>query len=851
MTMSDLETKQQGIRFEPVLEGAAKRTPPPTPFLDTPSAKLPGFWILVLGVILPAAVIVIEAGWRLCAENFFDPMPTIWHSLAIAFVPTTNLILWLRLRNRDLDAAATPRALTWLAFANGAAISIAAFYALIFAPLAPVAVLAIVFYGMGLLPLAPLASLVAAARLRHCFNKTQAFNKTEAAQPVRRPFFAGLVAGLALLLALDIPAAATRLGLQWATSTEPTQRQRGVSLLRTFGDDDLLLRLCYDAVGRPAGLLSALIMFGGNGFLDPQRRQLASSTAEVREIYYRVNGVPFNTRPAPFEKGKWARMGDFQFDADHGGTDVGGRIKGLSLVSSRMDGSVSGDDAVGYLEWTVEFRNTSPLDREARLQLALPPGGVVSRATLWVNGEEREAAYGGRAEVRAAYQKVAVQQRRDPLLVTTKGADRVLAQAFPVPRNGGTIKFKLGISAPLTLSSPEKAHLTLPAIVDRNFSFAADARHGVWIESKRPLSIATVGLSAQQVDPQRYRISGDISDRDLARNRPSLLVERAGQAGPLVAQLGDGDRVIQEIVTQRPDGASTLMLVVDGSARLKGSLSQLIMALDAIPPTAKVGLIVASEPIQSVAVAPWSPAQKQKLIQLLRGTSFAGGQDNAPALAEALRALEAEPKAKLLWVHGPQPMSFRGSAALLEQTALRLARVPETTLYSVEPGPNEVLPDTPWGWRARLLPKTATPSADLATYFARELGDAPVTTVRRGPTSPVDGLTPAAAKGSDHIARLWARDRVLELMSADAKTNRPAALALAVQHRLITPISGAVVLEAQQQYDEARLTPVSQATVPTVPEPHEWALLLMACAAMIWLMRRRREDVSPGFGAAA
>ena len=161
-----------------------------------------------------------------------------------------------------------------------------------------------------------------------------------------------------------------------------------------------------------------------------------------------------------------------------------------------------------------------------------------------MNGEEREAAYGGRAEVRAAYQKVAVQQRRDPLLVTTKGADRVLAQAFPVPRNGGTIKFKLGITAPLTLSSPEKGHLTLPAIVDRNFSFAADARHGVWIESKRPLSIATAGLSAQQVDPQRYRISGDISDRDLARTRPSLLVERAGQTGPLVAQLGDGDRVI-------------------------------------------------------------------------------------------------------------------------------------------------------------------------------------------------------------------------------------------------------------------------------------------------------------------
>ena len=172
--------------------------------------------------------------------------------------------------------------------------------------------------------------------------------------------------------------------------------------------------------------------------------------------------------------GNWSRFADFQFDTDHGGTQVGGRLKGLDIVSSRIDGSISGDDAVAYLEWTVEFRNSGLIDREARLQLALPPGGVVSRATLWVNGEEREAAYGGRGEVRAAYQRVAVQQRRDPLLVTTKGADRVLAQAFPVPRNGGTIKFKLGITRRSKSTAPRKARLVLPAIVDRNFSFAPD-----------------------------------------------------------------------------------------------------------------------------------------------------------------------------------------------------------------------------------------------------------------------------------------------------------------------------------------------------------------------------------------
>jgi len=77
-------------------------------------------------------------------------------------------------------------------------------------------------------------------------------------------------------------------------------------------------------------------------------------------------------------------------------------------------------------------------------------------------------------------------------------------------------------------------------------------------------------------------------------------------------------------------------------------------------------------------------------------------------------------------------------------------------------------------------------------------------------------------------------------MRANPTANRAAAVALASQYRLVTPVSGAVVLETKQQYDESRLTPVSQATVPTVPEPHEWALLVIACAGLMWWTWRHR-----------
>ena len=578
-------------------------------------------------------------------------------------------------------------------------------------------------------------------------------------------------------------------------------------------------------------------MFGDDLWAEPRRRTIALNPADAREIYYRVHGVPFNAKPAPTDKRNNSRLADFQLDDDHGGTQVGGRLKGLHLVSSRIDGSISGDDAVAYLEWTVEFRNSAANDLETRLQLALPPGGMVSRATLWVNGEEREAAYGGRGEVRAAYQRVAVQQRRDPLLVTTKGADRVLAQAFPVPRNGGTIKFKLGISAPLEIIDVAHARLTLPALVDRNFSFASHSSHSVWIESRQVLTASALDLTASRIDGRLSRLTGAISDRELARTRRTITVERNPNAGARAARIGEGELIVQDLVRSDPPAAPVLMLVVDGSARLADAAEKLIAALDAMPPNARVGAIIAAEPMQRVALAPWSDSQKRAMAQLLRSASFVGGQDNAPALAEALGKLEAEPKATLLWVHGPQPVSFRESATRLEQAAARLSRLPNVILYAVEPGPNELLPDAPWAWTARSLPQTGMVDADLVGFFQRALGPAERLAARRAPSEAAEGLS----TGSAHIARLWAGERVLELMRADPTGNRSAAVALASRYRLVTPVSGAVVLETQQQYEESRLTPVSSATVPTAPEPHEWALALIACAALLWMVWRHRR----------
>ena len=92
-----------------------------------------------------------------------------------------------------------------------------------------------------------------------------------------------------------------------------------------------------------------------------------------------------------------------------------------------------------------------------------------------------------------------------------------------------------------------------------------------------------------------------------------------------------------------------------------------------------------------------------------------------------------------------------------------------------------------------------------------------------------------AVKAADrHVARLWGREEIERLRAIP--TQWLDAEKLAVQLQLVTPVSGAVVLETQEQYDRHGLKPVDPATVPVVPEPGTVALLLMGAG---WFGSRR------------
>lgn len=794
-----------------VRETPANSTPRFSSETPTDKKARPGILMLLFAVLLPLGTLIFELITGASAGALFDPLPN-WLCVAlVALVPAANFLVWRAARSADQRQVAL---LGWL---NGAAIGVAAYYALMYLPFTPFAGIGIIWFGLGLIPLSPLICLMLTPVLRRRYCENTGLEKLPGA-------LRGFAVAFGLLALMQLQAALTHHGLAQATSEDTAARNSGVQLLRRFGDEEMLLRACYWPARREENFDLVALMFGGGKWIN---------TEQAREVYYRVTGRPFNAVPPPAmftRAGRWTMMEEeFTWDDGLGGQAVAGRVKGLSLLSSRMDAITEPDAALAYCEWTMEFNNVSAQQREARAQIALPPGAVVSRLTLWINGEEREAAFGGRAQVRQAYQEVAVVRRRDPVLVTTSGPDRVLMQCFPVPANGGVMKIRVGITAPLLLEAPDRGRFLWPRFIERNFRVAEDFKHSLWIESPMSLACAEQAATLPHSTSNQFAVRLALTEARLANGPAPVMAQRAAEAETVIAPVdAEGHVIRQTIRAVAATPARRVVLVFDGSAGMKPHLAELADALAELPPETEITALLAErESVTELLSTRKNSAQTMdELRRRLRNAHFGGGQDNVPALETGWDIAAAGEGGVLLWIHAPQPVLL-SSADGLRQRFERTAAPPRFYELQVSPGPDRVVEKLD-GLSVENIARSGTLKTDLADFTAQWSGKTTrLKQVReRIKTEPGSATARSVSK---HVERLWARDEVRRL--AKARQTEDATM-LAAKEQLVTPVSGAVVLETMQQFAQHGLTPADPTTVPAVPEPGTWALMAVGVLAL-------------------
>ncbi len=634
-----------------------------------------------------------------------------------------------------------------------------------------------------------------------------------------------------VLAALEGPALWTRANLS-AALADGEGSAAAISRLRVFHSERALLKACYEgnrgtAMGTDISgwILSSwripAMLLGGSGFQ-------ALDSEKARDVFFRVTGKPFNSvKPPKTARGNpvMGRRADpleeMEFDGYVGGDAVAVRLKNLDLAESRFDGHVDGVARIGYGEWTMVFRNGSNAVKEARCQVKLPRDGRVSRLTLWVNGEAREAAFSTVSKVKAAYKAVAVVQRRDPVLVNMVGPDTVMVQCFPVPAHG-EMKIRFGVTAPL-----DGLRWEMPRIVERNFGLSDGLQHALWWQGDCAFGLTGAGkdLTSNQ-DGDGHALPVTLASAAVMNPGIALC------AGPLPGEpevVWCEDRfakpaerfLIREPITVTRPASPQAVVVIDGSSSLAAAKGWITKAIGSAP-AGEWLLVLADDQARRV-----NPSE-------LESYHFSGGRDNEPALREGIR-LAKETGGPIIWIHGPQAVRLAQSEALLQ--LLERGTV-HPVIHEVEAvaGPNRLAEAIYRTGCLRRGPSLVKPEED----FLRFLKD--LRLERRESAwnwkRAASAANLAGKQVSDQLARCWAAGAV---ENPAVSMDDAARAELAARYQLVTPFSGAVVLETQAQYDQYGLTPADgDATphIPNVPEPSTSLLVMLAAAAAP--LRRKR-----------
>lgn len=782
----------------------------------------PNRFAFFAGVVMPTLSITLEATTHICAGIFFDPIPTIWHLMLVIFVPLAQLQVWFAIRRVAADRLALAGSL------NAAVIGISFFYSIVYLPLLPMSALALLV-GVGLLPLAPYLSLIAALIMRRQLKKI-------AAKTPRRSFAIkkrGLLAGLALTTIaiglIELPTTLTMIGLQMATSRSPQMQRKGIRFLRDFGNKQAMLRSCFGQSRYATNLIASAFTIHN-----------PVTPSDAQKIYYRVTGEAIDPSLQPeFTGTRLTPRETIGFDRNQGGLEVGsGKLEGLSLADSKLNASVDADGGVGYMEWTLVFQNDSNQQREARAEVQLPPGAVVSRLTLWVSGEEREAAFAGRSQVRQAYQQVAIRQRRDPVLVTTSGRDRILVQCFPVPPDLGQMKIRVGITIPLVLQDQTHAKLIFPHFIGKNFSVPDEFRHFVWVTGKAPMWPNNSTLITRLVEDDS-NVSGAMKDEELSEPLSSITLERHGEKEMWSEDpFNPGFIITQSVVEQTPAHLNRIVLVVDTSGAMESYVQQVQNAIKSLPADFDVKLLLADKDIPapgSIALTNLYGQNSKSIHWTLNDATFAGGADNGPALLGAWELAAQKPgNNAIVWIHRPQRMLLSPVDELRQKWEQRPYG---PKLYSVQigNGADEIEKKLDGLDEIKGVPRTGLLQTDLQVLFAQLTGEVKTLEYVRSSMKPDHPEVFRPGATSNHLARLWANDEVARILAPHDASLTDEAIMLAARYQLVTSVTGAVVLETKEQYRANGLEPVNPGTVPTIPEPEMAVLLLIAGAFMIWI----------------
>ncbi len=493
----------------------------------------------------------------------------------------------------------------------------------------------------------------------------------------------------------------------------------------------------------------------------------------------------------PFRDDRSADLSGFSNDYLHRHV-VGAMIPELSLVRSGMDGAVNPDSLSSTISWTFVFKNTAYEDKEARAELSLPPGAVISNVTVWQDGQPVSASFAASGKVPTTGNWTDV-GHTTPAVVSDLGRGRTLLHCYPVKAQD-ELKVRLTMIMPLKLDLATEATLALPRFIDTNFSVKGE--HQVRLRSPERLSLKLDGLKETQSPTKEKVLSGNLKNEELSGLGLSVTATRKPTFEPIaVKDPHTPSRYIVQTIKQMPVKLPNhLIVVLDGSQNVKTDLADIKEGLSSLPANVTSSLIVATDAsprlqeLQSLATG--LPTLDQKV--------FDGGQDNLQAVVKAASTAGETKNGAVLWIHGPQPTLNKELYVMAPYT--QTPAFYELSLDNSVTDGNEFFKNHREIGPFSPVPRNGSIKHDLKRFVSKWQPGGIEYVVKLEETISAPKNTIGSAQQAVELACLSAKEQSQSLI---AQGNYHKAAEIAVLHKLVTPVSSAVVLGAREEQPQS------------------------------------------------
>ena len=331
--------------------------------------------------------------------------------------------------------------------------------------------------------------------------------------------------------------------------------------------------------------------------------------------------------------------------------------------------------------------------------------------------------------------------------------------------------------------------MALPRFIDNNF--ALSGQHTLRLRAPEKVSLSLNGkVSAATADGEGL-LSAKLKDEELNGSSFAIRVHDPNrhEAVAVADPLKSGEFIVQQIKEVAANPPRRLVVVVDGSKGVSQHVDQIKRALTQLPSQIETKILLAGDDGEPELL------DFAEGLNQLKSASFKGGRDNLQALVKAAEFAGESKGGAVVWIHGPQP-GFNNEMYIMAPYAVA-PRFFELPLDDCWTDANELFRNHKEIGPFTAIVRNANVQDDLRHFFKRwQPGSKEIKVALSRQTSkpscPIVRGPQAAELGA-----LEAYDRCIKLFNqglADQAAN------VAVAHRLITPVTGAVVLEMQSDY---------------------------------------------------